>query len=158
MSKSDFDFRQFENYVKKFEKMTTEFDEFLRTFLLQQAQRVVSNAKRRTPVDTGAMRASWGIGSQKITLTKIGNGKSVKIDPENSTIADISVVGNNFEVEIWNSVEYASYIEWGHRTRGGNGWVEGYYVLTISIQQVENAMPARFNSTFTKFLKERGVG
>ena len=105
MSKSDFDFRQFENYVKKFEKMTTEFDEFLRTFLLQQAQRVVSNAKRRTPVDTGAMRASWGIGSQKITLTKVSKGKSVKIDPENSTIADISVVGNNFEVEIWNSVE-----------------------------------------------------
>ena len=31
MSKSDFDFRQFENYVKKFEKMTTEFDEFLIT-------------------------------------------------------------------------------------------------------------------------------
>ncbi len=31
------------------------------------------------------------------------------------------------------------------------GWI-------IKIQQVENAMPARFNSAFTKFLKERGVG
>lgn len=154
---TDFDFKEFENYTKKFEKMTTEFDEFLRNFLLKQAQRVVANAKRRTPVDTGAMRASWGIGSQKISLTKVGSGKSVKIDPENSTIADISVVGNNFEVEIWNSVDYASYIEWGHRTRGGGSWVEGYYILTISISQVENAIPARFNNEFTKFLKERGV-
>lgn len=156
MSKSNFDFRAFEKYVKNFEKITEEFNVFLKTFLLQQAQRCVSAAKKRTPVDTGAMRASWGIGNQVISLRSTGEGKSVEFDPENSTIADINVVGNDFEVTIWNGMEYSSYIEYGHSTPNG-GWVEGYFILTISIDEVEKAMPSRFQTAFKQFLAERGV-
>lgn len=159
MSKSNFDYKQFEQYVKNFEKMTTEFETFLKTYLLQQAQRCVSSCKRRTPVDTGALRASWGIGSQKLVLKSSmdyeGNVK-VSFDSENSSIVDISVVGNNFEVTIWNGMEYASYVEYGHSTTGGT-WVNGHFMLTISISQVSNAMPARFETAFKNFLKERGV-
>lgn len=157
MSESYFDFKEFEKYVKNFEKMTNEFNTFLKTFLLKQAQRCVANAKRKTPVDTGAMRASWGIGAQKIALRQVGNTGKMEIDPENSTIADINVVGNNFEVTIWNGMDYSSYIEFGHSTRGGN-WVDGYFILTISIDEIEKAMPSRFQSAFNQFLKERGVG
>lgn len=156
MSKSDFDFRAFEKYVKNFEKITEEFNVFLKTFLLQQAQRCVSSAKKKTPVDTGAMRASWGIGNQIISLRSTGKGNSVEFDPENSTIADINVVGNNFEVTIWNGMEYSSYIEYGHSTTSG-GWVEGQFILTISINDVEKAMPSRFQTAFKTFLAERGV-
>ena len=159
-SKQNFDFSQFEKYVKSFESMTREFDTFLRNFMLQQAQRCIRNAKLKTPVDTGALRASWGIGNQnlvfKSNIDAEGN-YNVSLDAENSTVADISVVGDNFEVTIWNGMEYASYVEYGHSTPGG-GWVQGQFMLTISIAEVERAMPSRFQKEFKRFLKERGVG
>lgn len=159
MANGKFDYRQFEEYVKNFEKMINEFETFLKTYLLEQAQRCINACKKRTPVDTGALRASWGIGSQKLVLKSSmdSEGKvNVSFDEANSSIADISVVGDNFEVTIWNGMEYASYVEYGHSTRGGT-WVDGYFMLTISIAQVENAMPARFEKAFKNFLKERGV-
>lgn len=160
MSKDfNFDYKDFEEYVTKFEKMTRDFETFLKTFLLQQAQRCINEAKKNTPVDTGALRASWGIGSQtlvlKSSLDEFGK-QNVSIDTENSTIADISVVGDNFEVTIWNGMDYASYVEYGHRTTSG-GFVQGVFMLTISIDKVSRAMPSRFQTAFKQFLKERGV-
>lgn len=154
-----FDYEEFEKYVRNFEKMTKDFEKFLKTFLLEQAQRCVNEAKKNTPVDTGALRASWGIGSQtlvlKSSLDEFGK-QNVSIDTENSTIADISVVGDNFEVTIWNGMEYASYVEYGHRTTGG-GYVQGVFMLTISIDKVSRAIPSRFQRAFKQFLNERGV-
>ena len=151
-----FDNKEFKKYLQNFEKMVTEFDTWLKTFLLQQAQRCVANAKKRTPVDTGALRASWGIGTQVIILKQSSSGK-MSIDPENSTIADIKVVGDNLEVTIWNGMEYASYVEYGHTTKGRGGWIDGEYMLTISITEVERAMPSRFNREFEQFLKRWDV-
>ena len=156
----NFDYSQFERYVKKFEKTVTEFDTFLKQFLLEQAQRCVRNVKLNTPVDTGALRASWGIGNQKLVLKSnidVEGKLNVSFDAEHSTIADITAVGDNLEVTIWNGMEYSSYVEYGHSTKGG-GWVNGYFMLTVAINDVERAMPARFKTAFAKFMHERGVG
>ncbi len=53
----------------------------------------------------------------------------------------IKKVGSNFEIEIINPVEYASYVEFGHRTRDGTGWVEGRYMLTTSEEALKTAAP-----------------
>ena len=45
-------------------------------------------------------------------------------------------------IEIVNPVEYASYVEFGHRTRGGGGWVEGQFFLTISENELKKSAPA----------------
>ena len=79
MADFDFDIKEFENYVKNFEKATKEFETFLKSFLLKEAQRVISKAKKRTPVDTGALRASWGIGSQKLVLKSSMNSERKSI-------------------------------------------------------------------------------
>ena len=49
--------------------------------------------------------------------------------------------GGNYVVEVVNPVEYASYVEFGHRTRGGKGWVEGHFFLTISEQEIQRDAP-----------------
>ena len=156
MAKDDFEFKQFERYVKNFEKASKELETFLKTFLLQQAQRCIASVKRKTPVDTGALRASWGIGKQKIVLKSIGKTGKVTLDAKNSTVADINVVGDMLEVTIFNNMDYASYVEFGHRA-GADTWVKGYFMLTISISEVQRAIPARFEKAFEQFLKERGV-
>lgn len=46
------------------------------------------------------------------------------------SVSDMCTDGKKYTVEIINPVEYASYVEFGHRTPSG-GWVEGQYMLTI---------------------------
>lgn len=45
--------------------------------------------------------------------------------------------GDAYVIEITNPVEYAPYVEYGHRTRSGDGWVEGKFMLTISEREVQ---------------------
>ena len=49
--------------------------------------------------------------------------------------------GGYYVIEITNPVEYASYVEFGHRTANHSGWVEGKFMLTISEQEVQAAAP-----------------
>ena len=149
MSGSYFDYTQFKEYVNKLGIATSDFRLWLKQFLLQEAQRVVKNGKPRTPVDTGYLRNSWYIGSQKI-IQDISNGKAV-INTNKSDIASIKVIGNVLQVEIGLSADYASYIEYGHRS------YQGKYMLKISIDEVQRALPARFDKQFRSWLKSKGV-
>lgn len=162
MADSEFDYSQFKKYVKDFEKMTTDFETFLKQFLLEMAQRVVSKAKLKTPVDTGALRNSYFIGSQQVALKGInGTSKSgkqkVTRDLENSTVEDINIVGDVMEVTIGNVMEYASFVEYGRSLKDGR-WKAGYFMLTISIDEIQKQIPKRFEKQFQEFIKSKGVG
>ena len=152
--KDGFFYDEFEKWVKDLDVAEEEFETFLKQFLLEQAQRVVRAAKERTPVDTGALRASYQIGGQEIALSYSvdKDGKEhFDLDTEHSQVEDISMVGDNFEVIISNPMEYASYVEYGHRS------YQGKYMLTISIDEVAQAMPARFEKQFRQWLVSKGV-
>ena len=61
MAESKFDFNAYLKWVEKLKLADKEFVTWLKQFLLTQAQLVVRAAKERTPVDTGALRASYAI-------------------------------------------------------------------------------------------------
>lgn len=76
----------------------------------------------------------------------------------------INHTGNNLVIEIVNPVEYASYVEYGHRQTPGRyvpaigkrlkqGWVAGKFMLTISEQEVQDIAPNVLQAKITKFLK-----
>lgn len=117
MAKAWFNYKNYEKYVTNLGIIKEDFQLFLKEFLLEMALRVVRKAKQNSPVDTGAYRASWSIGNQEVKL-KGGNdeGYEVTIDTENSTVADITVIGNYLQVDIFNPMDYASYIEYGHKS------------------------------------------
>lgn len=151
-----FDYKQYLKWVEKVGKTEAQFKTWLRQFLLEQAQRVVREAKFRTPIDTGALINSYQIGSQIITLMddpsgrmgeKSKNKPAKVIDPENSTIDSIGVVGDTLQVVISNPMEYASYVEYGHHA------YQGRYMLTIAVDDVMRAMPSRFEKQFKQFIK-----
>ena len=70
-------------------------------------------------------------------------------------VADINVVkeGDIYTVTIINPVEYASYVEFGHRTRNG-GYVEPQLMLTISEEKLKNAIPKLLERKVKKKLME----
>ena len=76
----------------------------------------------------GTLRRGWTAGSDQ-------NAKA---------FADSLVMkkhGNLYEVTVANNVEYASYVEFGHRTRGGSGFVTGKFMLTLSEHELKGQLP-----------------
>lgn len=127
-----FDFREFERLKRNYEQLAQNIDTFLREFLLEMAMRAERKIKKRTPVDTGLLRRSWEVG-------------------------EVIKQGDKYLVEIINPVEYASYVEYGHRTRDRRKWVDGRFMMTISMQEIERELPRYLERRLLKWLKERKV-
>lgn len=127
-------FDKFQEYTQKWtdKSLLSDLSSFMENFLKQQGQKVIGKTMPRTPVDTGALRASW----------KLGN---------------VEQKSNSYEVEIGNNQEYASYVEYGTVEREWK-YKDGVYMLTKSINDVEQKINSDFDKEFTKFLKNKGIG
>lgn len=134
----------------KFEKHLTgkELDLFINSCAKELAARLLAKVVKRTPVGQypndsgkvgGTLRRGWT------------NGKG-----SSSFAQELKVhsFGDTYVIEITNPVEYASYVEYGHRTRGGKGWVEGHFMLTISEQEVQRDAPRVLENKLKKKLGE----
>lgn len=73
--------------------------------------------------------------------------------------------GDSYVIEVTNSVQYASYVENGHRQKPGRyvpalgkqlkaGWVNGQFMLKISTQEIEQMTPGILERKIENFLKE----
>ena len=123
------DFSEFDALTKNYKKVLKYFNQFIEDFLFEQGMRALRKTKLRTPVDTGALRNAW-------TLDE-----------------NVYRKGNELYIIIHNPLNYASFIEYGHTTPSRIGWVDGYFMATVSIQEVQNAIPARWNKAFVKFIE-----
>lgn len=128
---SGLDFDDILKLQQQMQRMESEFDQFLRQFLLKQALDALARTKANTPVDTGLLRDSW-------------------------TIGEVQRVGNGLVVTISNPTEYASFVEYGHMTRDRKRWIEGKFMCTLAIDEVSKLMPQRFNAEFTAWVGRLG--
>ncbi len=60
--------------------------------------------------------------------------------------------GGVYVIEIVNPVEYASYVEFGHRKVNHSGWVKGKFMMTISEQEIEKIAPRLLEKKLKKFI------
>ncbi|MEE0775877.1 MAG: HK97 gp10 family phage protein [Bacillota bacterium] len=173
----------FEEFEKYLNRMADGFETFLRKFLLKEALRVLRDTKRNTPVDSGYLRNSWYIGDAEVALYsrevkkktaikrhKKGEKKNKKwrvkpalrfssVTLQEATINSVRKSGDNLIVDIYNPVEYASYVEYGHVSQGRvKRWIQGQFMCMMAIKDVERKMPRHFNMEFKRWLKnlERG--
>ena len=139
MSQSGFNYNEFKQYRDRFKSMSIQFDHWMHTFLLQQGMRFIAGVKPRTPVDTGDLRNHW-------------------------QLEGITREGNVLKCWFVNSMDYATHVEYGHAkpyksgaAEGGPDWVNGYFMMTVTLAQIERAMPSRFDAEFKKFLQRLEV-
>ena len=140
MSRKGFDYTEFKEYRKNFNHLYKEFQDWLYGFILKQGLHFIREVKPRTPVDTGDLRNHW------------------ELDP------NIVRMGDVYHCYFTNVMEYASYVEYGHAKpyKSGVGpgsidWVDGYFMMTVSIEEVQRKMPKRFDNEFRLYLKELGL-
>lgn len=62
--------------------------------------------------------------------------------------------GDRYTIEVINPVEYASYVEFGHRTPSGKGWVPGKYFLTHAEAELERRAPGIIQKELDAKLRE----
>lgn len=135
---------------------------FLESCVKELAARLLAQVIKNTPVgvydsDTGkvggTLRRGWTSSDDKSAMyaTLFGGGESTK-----SYLNTITVTrqGDNYVVEIINPVEYASYVEYGHRTANHKGWVEGKFMLTIAEKDIMAKAPAILEKKLEKYLEE----
>lgn len=62
-------------------------------------------------------------------------------------------IGSKTKITISNSVYYAEYVEFGHRTRDHKKWVKGRFMLTNSINDVKRQMPEAIDKMMASYIE-----
>lgn len=99
----------------------------------------------------GTLRRGWTAKTHEEAANGSGKGGNAKAYADS---LKINHSGNILTIEIVNPVEYASYVEFGHRTRNHKGWVQGRFMLTISEQEIQSIAPNVLEAKVKKFLGE----
>lgn len=130
-----------------------DLDRFCRQAAQELAGRLLNKVVKRTPVVYGTLRDAWAV-------MPVGHR------------------GTHYTVVVLNNLQYASYVEYGHRQRPGRfipgywesdrfvydpdaeggmvlkkNWVKGRYMLTISTQELEQQAPKILEKKLYLFLK-----
>ena len=141
-SKIKVQFDGLKEFKKIIEEMEKEKEQLMIDTIKELAARLLRKVIKRTPSDTGNLRRNW-------------------------TVSDVRKNGENYEIEVSNSAEYASYVEFGHRQTPGRfvpaigkrlkkSWVKGKFMLTISENELQKQAPAVIEKKIAEWLKKLG--
>lgn len=157
MAAGGFDYSEFIELAQRVKKMEQGSVQFIEKFLLEMALRALRNIIKRTPTSTGDLKNKW-------------------------YLSGVARRGNDVTISIINPALYASFVEYGHWQEVGrfvpghwepgvekdrfvyeqgaksgmvlkNPWVEGHYMLSVSIQEIEREMPGRLSAAWKRYAK-----
>ena len=156
------DFEQLRELQERLQKLqSVDLNKFCEDASKELAARLLALVIPRTPVGTyptetgknaGTLRRGWTAGKE---TAPGAYAKSLPVEKS----------GNYYIIRVINPVEYASYVEFGHRQTPGrfvpaigkrlkSGWVNGQYFLTLSEQDLERIAPAVLQKRLDKLLRE----
>ena len=98
----------------------------------------------------GTLRRGWTSKTQADAASR-GGSNDAKAYAE---ALPVRKSGNTYTIEVINPVEYARYVVFGHRTRGGDGWVPGQYFLTLSELDLDRLAPGVIERKLEALLRE----
>lgn len=155
------DFSQMKRLQKKMEKLERAgLEKFCEDAAKELAARLLAKVIKRTPVGDyddgkvgGTLRRGWTAKTHREAelSSTFGGGTGAKTFANS---LEVTKKGNTYEIMVINPVEYAPYVEFGHRTRNHQGWVPGRFMMTISADEVERQAPQILEKKLNKLLKE----
>ncbi|MDE5588722.1 MAG: HK97 gp10 family phage protein [Acetatifactor sp.] len=113
-------------------------EKFIVACTKELASRLQAEVINRTPVGEYPEES----GKQGGTLRRGWTLQNLKVDH----------CDGKYVIEIVNPVEYASYVEYGHRTISHKGWVPGQFMMTISEREINQITPALLEDRIKRFL------
>jgi hypothetical protein len=143
-----FNFRELKDFEKKLKSMKDP-DAFVESCAKELAARLLAKVIKRTPVGDypkssgkkgGTLRRGW-TGEKRASASAYADSMTVHH------------FGDTYVIEIVNPVEYASYVEYGHRTPDHKGWVMGKFMMTISEQELQEIAPKVLERKVKKYME-----
>lgn len=121
------DIKGLDDSLKKLKDLPVVFDEELSKAMNDEGLDWRDDVRANTPVDSGDLRRSW-------------------------IFAGVEKSGFIFEMDLSNNLEYADYVEYGHRQEPGRfvpaigkrlkaDYVSGYYMLRDGTNRLEESLP-----------------
>lgn len=137
------------------------------------AARMLALVIPRTPVGTypndsgkqgGTLRRGWTAKTQREAESNPGTPSQTAARAWAYSLA-VRHIGDTYEVDVINPVEYASYVEYGHRQEPGRyvpalgkrlkkSWVNGQYMLTTSEAELKAIQPQVLEQVLQRWLTE----
>ena len=161
MGNLKFDKKELEKLQKQLEELEKgkARDKFFEDCAKEMAARLLSLVKPKTPVGVyddpsrkgGTLRRGWT------------GGKNTDAEAFAKSL-EIEKSGNTYTITVENNVEYAPYVEYGHRQTPGRyvpaigkrlkeGYVPGKHMLETSEQELKALSPKILQDKLEKFLK-----
>lgn len=154
-----FDTSELRELSETLKRQQSAWESFCQDCAKELAARLLAKVIKRTPVGQypkesgqkgGTLRRGW-------TTQASGSGaEGLKTRGTKQYVDTLKVnhFGDTYVIELTNPVQYANYVEFGHRKRGGKGWVEGKFFLTISEKELESDAPRILENKIRKKLGE----
>lgn len=144
-------FKDLKDFYEKMNKLNeAELDLFIEACAKELAARLLAKVIKRTPVGIYPK----GSGKKGGTLRRGWTAEKAQSATQYVESLTINHFGGTYVIEITNPTDYASYVEFGHRTKNHKGWVRGKFMLTISEQEIQEAAPAILERKLAKKLGE----
>jgi hypothetical protein len=150
-----FKYKDFQKFVDNFEKLANNIEKEIEDFFYEMALRALARTKKRTPVNLGDLRKQW-------------------------ELSKISKDGSYLVITLSNPLEYASFVEYGHRLvkqfvpgewinnkfvynpdadtgvimGAKTSWVEGRFMASISLKEISDIIPKEWDKRFKKLIGE----
>ncbi|MEY8355255.1 HK97 gp10 family phage protein [Lachnospiraceae bacterium 54-53] len=109
---SDYHFKDLDKWEKALAKtIEQEYPKEFEQMVIQLAWELQGKVKEKTPVDTGRLQDSWKVGK-------------------------INKQGSEYTIEVYTNADYADPVEYGHRLKGGKGFVKGKHMMELSLTEL----------------------
>lgn len=113
------------------------------------AARLLAKVTKRTPVG----QYPKGSGMMGGTLRRGWTGSKRSSASSYVDALPITYTDGKYVIEIINPTEYASYVEFGHRTVNHEGWVRGQFMMTISEKELQEIAPELLEKRIREYLR-----
>lgn len=134
---------ELEQFAQSFKsRVIDNWEQVVKNSLIQCAELYLQDVIRATPVDTGKMKRQWRKDNKQLAVK-------------------VKEVSDGYQIELINTIEYASWVEKGHESYnqfgGSYGWVMGRFFVknTENIWQngkLGKAMQRRINDWMRSLL------
>lgn len=157
------DYRELEKLRENLEKFQKVDMEALCTQMAKElAARLLRRVKKRTPVGDYETISYTTKDGRTFSFNEGMSGGTLR---NNWKISQVVYRGGEYRITVFNPMQYASYVEYGHRQEVGrfvpqigkrlkSGWVEGQFMLKISEEEVQALAPKLLEKRLNEKLKE----
>lgn len=132
MSQSDIVIEGLDEFEKKLVQIIShDYPREFEQMVIQVANDLKDATADITPVDTSHLQENWFVG-------------------------ELVKRGNNYYIEVYNNVEYAEPVEYGHRTKKG-GFVEGAHMMELSVELLKMQLPSYLRDWLSDFINKHDL-